>query len=223
MGLARAVNQPLSLYSSPVTAATFKSVDHSLDHELDSQECHCWELVSVTYSILQCSLSCRRRRLWTEYSKLNLTLKRVVALRVTGEDVRRCRCEGWRVPWYTVLPEDKLLALDEGRADFRKKHLYLCWWLLATKSKQLCLTVVGWLITSHLHLPLPTGTPVAYLITLASQWGQLGSSNRQRMWKSRGSELLQSAMTGRLAQDNEYFSPWAGGHCWDPSGKKSKS
>lgn len=33
---ARAVTQPRSLYSSPVTAATFKSVVHSLDHELDS-------------------------------------------------------------------------------------------------------------------------------------------------------------------------------------------
>lgn len=33
---ARAVTQALRLYSSPVTAATFKSVVHSLDGELDS-------------------------------------------------------------------------------------------------------------------------------------------------------------------------------------------
>lgn len=72
--------------------------------------------------------------------------------------------------------------------------------------------MIGWRLTSHLPPPLPrlalarpTQAPAADLLSLVPRWGQSGFFNKPRTWKLRGSKLLQPAMRGQLAQDNEIF------------------
>jgi hypothetical protein len=71
-----------------------------------------------------------------------------------------------------------VLGPDEGVTDFRKKHLYLCCWLLNFSYKVwTTLSVWQWradksLATwTFLYPGWTTGTPVAYLIPLFPQWG----------------------------------------------------